>query len=78
MYGVRKLFVAGLLIYGGGSFMGLLAQAYFPAVIFARFVQGSGALYPRLSWSSSRAMSVRRAGAKHSALSDHWWQWARE
>ncbi|ASV15398.1 MFS transporter [Bacillus sp. 1s-1] len=22
MYGVRKLFVAGLLIYGGGSFMG--------------------------------------------------------
>jgi DHA2 family metal-tetracycline-proton antiporter-like MFS transporter len=43
MYGVRKLFVAGLLIYGGGSFMGLLAQAYFPAVIFARFVQGSGA-----------------------------------
>ncbi|WP_426984602.1 MFS transporter, partial [Brevibacillus borstelensis] len=30
-------------IDGGGSFMGLLAQAYFPAVIFARFVQGSGA-----------------------------------
>ncbi|MCY7860527.1 MFS transporter [Bacillus haynesii] len=43
MYGVRKLFVTGLIIYGGGSLMGLLVQAYFPAVIFARFVQGAGA-----------------------------------
>lgn len=43
MYGVRKLFVAGLIIYGGGSLIGLSAQSYFTAVIFARFVQGAGA-----------------------------------
>lgn len=43
MYGVRKLFVAGLIIYGGGSLIGFSAQSYFTAVIFARFVQGAGA-----------------------------------
>ncbi|MEC1021677.1 MFS transporter [Bacillus paralicheniformis] len=42
MYGVRKLFVAGLIIYGGGSLIGLLAQPYFPAVIFARYVRPEG------------------------------------
>ncbi|PPB13146.1 tetracycline resistance MFS efflux pump [Brevibacillus laterosporus] len=43
MYGVKKLLIIGLLIYSGGSLFGLLAQAYFPAVIVARAIQGAGA-----------------------------------
>lgn len=43
MYGVKKLLIIGLLIYSGGSLFGLLTQAYFPAVILARVIQGAGA-----------------------------------
>ncbi|MDF9411512.1 MFS transporter [Brevibacillus laterosporus] len=42
-YGVKKLLVIGLLIYSGGSLFGILAQAYFPAVLVARAIQGAGA-----------------------------------
>lgn len=43
MYGLKRPLVIGLFIYGGGSLLGLLAHAFFPAVILARFVQGAGA-----------------------------------
>ncbi|WP_425341292.1 MFS transporter [Brevibacillus borstelensis] len=43
MYGVKWLLVIGLCIYSGGSLLGLFAQASFPAVLAARFIQGAGA-----------------------------------
>ncbi|MFD0679381.1 MULTISPECIES: MFS transporter [unclassified Paenibacillus] len=42
-YGVKRLLVAGLLIYSGGSLLGFLAQFSFPSVIAARIIQGIGA-----------------------------------
>ncbi len=43
LYGVKKLLLIGLLVYNGGSLLGLLAQASFPAVVVARLIQGAGA-----------------------------------
>ncbi len=42
-YGVKKLLVFGLLVYSGGSLLGVLAHSNFLAVIAARFIQGVGA-----------------------------------
>ncbi|MFB5673904.1 MFS transporter [Paenibacillus terreus] len=43
MYGIKKLLLAGLLLYGGGSLIGLLFHAWFPLLLAARFIQGAGA-----------------------------------
>ncbi|MDQ0174232.1 MFS transporter [Bacillus chungangensis] len=43
IYGLKKLLIFGILSYSAGSFIGFLAHVYFPALIFARFVQGAGA-----------------------------------
>nr|WP_233147026.1 MFS transporter [Paenibacillus selenitireducens] len=43
IYSVKKLLIIGLLIYSGGSLMGMIAQSYFPAVAAARMIQGAGA-----------------------------------
>ncbi|MGD8191877.1 MFS transporter [Brevibacillus ginsengisoli] len=43
VYGVKKLLCLGLLIYGGGSLIGLLFHSWFPALLAARFIQGAGA-----------------------------------
>lgn len=43
MYGMKKLLVTGLLIYSGGSLLGIAGQYYYPAIIAARFIQGAGA-----------------------------------
>ncbi|NUJ19103.1 MFS transporter [Bacillus glycinifermentans] len=43
MYGLKRPLLIGLMTYGAGSLFCMLAHAYFPAVIFARFLQGAGA-----------------------------------
>ncbi|PEA52593.1 tetracycline resistance MFS efflux pump [Bacillus pseudomycoides] len=42
-YGVKKLFLFGLLVYSAGSLLGVLAHSHFFVVIVARFIQGVGA-----------------------------------
>lgn len=42
LYSLKKLLLIGLLLYCGGSLLGLLAHASYPAVIAARIVQGLG------------------------------------
>lgn len=42
-FGIKKLLVIGIVIYSGGSLLGLLAHTYLPAMIAARFIQGIGA-----------------------------------
>lgn len=43
IFSLKKLIVAGVLIYSVGSALGFVLQAWYPAVIFARAVQGAGA-----------------------------------
>ncbi|MZQ84245.1 MFS transporter [Paenibacillus sp. 5J-6] len=43
IFSLKKLIVAGILIYSVGSALGFVLQAWYPAVIFARAVQGAGA-----------------------------------
>ncbi|WP_226002170.1 MFS transporter [Paenibacillus sp. BJ-4] len=43
IYGIKKLFFISVLIYGGGSLIGLLFHFWFPALLAARFIQGAGA-----------------------------------
>ncbi|NHW34020.1 MFS transporter [Paenibacillus aceris] len=43
IFSLKKLIVAGVLIYSVGSALGFALQAWYPAVIFARAVQGAGA-----------------------------------
>ncbi|MDQ0889310.1 DHA2 family metal-tetracycline-proton antiporter-like MFS transporter [Paenibacillus sp. V4I9] len=43
IFSLKKLIVAGIVIYSIGSALGFLLQAWYPAVIFARAVQGAGA-----------------------------------
>lgn len=43
IFSLKKLIVAGIVIYSIGSAMGFLLQAWYPAVIFARAIQGAGA-----------------------------------
>ncbi|MDD9267482.1 MFS transporter [Paenibacillus sp. GCM10023248] len=43
IFSLKKLIVAGILIYSVGSALGFALQAWYPAVIFARAVQGAGA-----------------------------------
>ncbi|WP_188540773.1 MFS transporter [Paenibacillus segetis] len=42
LYGVKKLLLFGLFMYGTGSLIGLLFHSYYPGVLTARFVQGAG------------------------------------
>jgi len=42
IYGIKKLLVIGLLLYGAGSVMGLTLHTSYPGVIVARFIQGAG------------------------------------
>lgn len=42
VFGVKKLLLVGLSIYGGGSLIGLLFHYSFPALLAARFIQGAG------------------------------------
>ncbi|WP_213583041.1 MFS transporter [Paenibacillus sp. J2TS4] len=42
LYGVRKLLLLGLLIYGAGSLIGALCHSWYAGVLAARFVQGAG------------------------------------
>lgn len=43
IYGVKKLVLISMMIYGGGSLIGLLFHAWFPILLAARFIQGAGA-----------------------------------
>ncbi|KAE8557735.1 MFS transporter, partial [Paenibacillus polymyxa] len=43
IYGVKKLIFISMMIYGGGSLIGLLFHAWFPILLVARFIQGAGA-----------------------------------
>lgn len=42
-YSLKKLIIIGILIYNAGSLIGISLQAYYPAVIAARAIQGAGA-----------------------------------
>ncbi len=42
VYGVKKLLLIGLLLYGAGSAAGALLHFWYPAVIIARLIQGAG------------------------------------
>lgn len=42
LYGVKKLLVIGIWLYGIGSLIGLLLNSYYPGVLAARFIQGAG------------------------------------
>ncbi|KZE72048.1 tetracycline resistance protein [Paenibacillus jamilae] len=43
IYGVKKLVLISMMIYSGGSLIGLLFHAWFPILLAARFIQGAGA-----------------------------------
>lgn len=42
-FGVKRLLLLGLILYAGGSVLGLLLHAWFPGLLTARFIQGGGA-----------------------------------
>lgn len=42
MYSVRKLITIGIVLYSAGSFLGFVLQAWYPAVILSRAMQGAG------------------------------------
>ncbi|MFD0620153.1 MFS transporter [Paenibacillus sp. GCM10027629] len=42
VYGVKKLLLIGLLLYGTGSIVGVVFHVYYPGVFAARFIQGAG------------------------------------
>ncbi len=43
IFSLRRLIVIGVLVYAGGSLVGFALQAFYPAVIAARAIQGAGA-----------------------------------
>jgi len=43
LYDLRRLIVIGIVMYAGASLLGLLLQAWYPAVIVSRAIQGAGA-----------------------------------
>jgi DHA2 family metal-tetracycline-proton antiporter-like MFS transporter len=43
IYSLRKLIVIGIVLYNAGSILGFAFQAYYPAVIVSRAIQGAGA-----------------------------------
>ncbi|WP_082926966.1 MFS transporter [Paenibacillus tuaregi] len=42
LYGVRRLLLTGVLMYGVGSLVGVLFHSSYAAVLIARFIQGAG------------------------------------
>lgn len=43
LYGVKKLLLFGLLVYGTGSIIGFLFHSWYAGMLMARFIQGAGA-----------------------------------
>jgi DHA2 family metal-tetracycline-proton antiporter-like MFS transporter len=43
VYSLKKLIVIGIIVYNIGSIVGIVCQAWYPAVIAARAIQGAGA-----------------------------------
>ncbi|SFL65303.1 MFS transporter, DHA2 family, metal-tetracycline-proton antiporter [Paenibacillus sp. 1_12] len=43
VYSLKKLIVIGIIVYNVGSILGIICQAWYPAVIAARAIQGAGA-----------------------------------
>ncbi|TDF97502.1 MFS transporter [Paenibacillus piri] len=42
MYGIKKLITIGIILYSLGSVLGFVLQAWYPAVILSRALQGAG------------------------------------